>query len=213
MALLSEQVNDALSTEAGQALVDAMDDKLFAVVREEVESSIAVAAQAKLSIEPVAVLYIALWVNMTGSPNTLNRWLSGTSEMGLAPPSGGSLSAQNMEKYLSCSSYFQIHPKNLLHMKDAVQAGASILQSIPSPSSNPVLVPPPSTSTQQPTLQFGAQSEHVLVLQALLSARGCLLDGMFGEQTLAAVRQFQRSRGLPDSGIVEAPTWNALLKV
>ena len=37
------------------------------------------------------------------------------------------------------------------------------------------------------------------------------VDGEFGAQTLAAVEQFQAARGLPSTGVVDGPTWQALL--
>lgn len=35
-------------------------------------------------------------------------------------------------------------------------------------------------------------------------------DGIFGSNTADAVRQFQRQEGLPDNGIVDHDTWNAI---
>lgn len=58
----------------------------------------------------------------------------------------------------------------------------------------------------------GAQ---VKTLQRLLKAYGyeCgTADGIFGQKTLAAVKAFQRKKGLTADGIVGKNTWNALLK-
>jgi hypothetical protein len=75
----------------------------------------------------VAQLYIALWVNMTGAPDTLCKWLSGTQEVGLAPPAGAVVTPQNLESYLQANTYFRLHPKNFVHMQDSVLAGAALL--------------------------------------------------------------------------------------
>ncbi|HEX7161890.1 MAG TPA: peptidoglycan-binding protein [Trebonia sp.] len=50
-------------------------------------------------------------------------------------------------------------------------------------------------------------------LQYLLNARGARLavDGVFGPRTKAAVIAFQRSRGLPATGVVTASTWPRLI--
>ncbi len=119
--------DDALASNAGRADVDAMDDKLLQIVLSEVESSIAAAAGVDHTIDPVALLYIALWVNMTGAPTTLNKWLSGTTEVGLAPPVGPMVTRTNLEAYLRANTYFQLHPKNFVHMQDSVDAGAKLL--------------------------------------------------------------------------------------
>ncbi|MFI1996171.1 peptidoglycan-binding protein [Actinoplanes sp. NPDC020271] len=50
-------------------------------------------------------------------------------------------------------------------------------------------------------------------LQYLLRAHGhtVTVDGVFGAQTGDAVRAYQRTRGIPDNGIVCAETWQALI--
>jgi peptidoglycan hydrolase-like protein with peptidoglycan-binding domain len=39
------------------------------------------------------------------------------------------------------------------------------------------------------------------------------ITGYFGATTAASVRAFQASRGLPQSGVIDATTWPALLKL
>jgi hypothetical protein len=117
----------ALSSAAGRALVDAMDGKLLAVVEAELDSSVAAAANGNLTIAPVALLYIALWVNMTGAPNTLNQWLDGVTELGLPPPAGPIVGQSDIETYLQATTYFQLHPRSFLHMQQSVQAGVPLL--------------------------------------------------------------------------------------
>jgi peptidoglycan hydrolase-like protein with peptidoglycan-binding domain len=87
-----------------------------------------------------------------------------------------------------------------------------------SASATPVV----ATATMQalhpwPVLSQGPNSTWPLVtvrsLQYLLNARGARLvvDGLFGPQTKAAVVAFQRSRGLPATGVVTASTWLKLI--
>lgn len=68
-----------------------------------------------------------------------------------------------------------------------------------------------------PVLKQGTNSvwPHVTVrsLQYLLNARGARLavDGQYGPLTRAAVLAFQRSHGLPATGVVNAGTWLRLV--
>jgi peptidoglycan hydrolase-like protein with peptidoglycan-binding domain len=65
-----------------------------------------------------------------------------------------------------------------------------------------------------PTLRRGSRGSPVADLQRRLGAAGFsagAADGIFGSNTDAAVRAFQRSRGLGVDGIVGSRTWGALL--
>ncbi len=71
--------------------------------------------------------------------------------------------------------------------------------------------PPPTQPC--PTLRAGSRGPAVTELQRLLSARGYNpgpIDGIFGNQTLAAVIAFQRNSNLVADGIVGVQTWTAL---
>jgi peptidoglycan hydrolase-like protein with peptidoglycan-binding domain len=70
-------------------------------------------------------------------------------------------------------------------------------------------------STQNPTLQIGAQGAAVKMLQQLLNqrvSRDYLLtvDGIFGAKTKQTVEVFQYSKLLRRDGIVGPKTWEAL---
>jgi hypothetical protein len=56
--------------------------------------------------------------------------------------------------------------------------------------------------------------DEVMELQELLNAKGIavVIDGFFGQATEMAVKQFQRSRGLDDDGIVGPLTWAGLIR-
>ena len=61
-------------------------------------------------------------------------------------------------------------------------------------------------------IRKGSEGEEVKKLQQLLNSEGYSLDadGIFGEKTAAAVRQYQSANGLAVDGIVGANTWGSL---
>lgn len=80
---------------------------------------------------------------------------------------------------------------------------------------------PQPTPTPEPVpvtrlLRYGCKGEDVKYVQWLLNEAGYLtggIDGIFGQNTLAAVKGFQGSRGLKVDGIVGPLTLEALQKV
>lgn len=90
--------------------------------------------------------------------------------------------------------------------------------------SAPVATPTPAvkmSAVNLPVLKKGAEGDSVKALQVLLKSRGYYLgtygpnkdgiDGKFGATVEARVREFQKSRGLTQDGIVGPATWAALL--
>ena len=69
------------------------------------------------------------------------------------------------------------------------------------------------TLSSWPVVQNGSQGHPIRTLQFLLRARGhnLTVDGMFGPATEAAVKAFQTSKGMTADGIMNAPTWSALI--
>ncbi|UQU61860.1 peptidoglycan-binding protein [Couchioplanes caeruleus] len=69
------------------------------------------------------------------------------------------------------------------------------------------------TLSPWPLTGQGAKEHPVPTLQYLLRARGhsVAVDGIFGPRTDAAVRSFQREKGLTVDGIVGPRTWSALI--
>jgi len=120
-------VNSALSSGAGRVAVDQMDSVLLNIVLGELDTCITAAASVNKTLAPIVQLYIALWVNMTGAPHTLNRWLTGTTVSGVAPPAGPVVTLDDIAAYLRASTYFKLHPRNFIHMSDSVGAGAQLL--------------------------------------------------------------------------------------
>ena len=62
------------------------------------------------------------------------------------------------------------------------------------------------------TIKRGSRGDDVERLQTMLNNAGYSLDvdGIFGEKTQSAVRQYQRNQGLDVDGIVGTNTWGAL---
>ncbi|MFE0188944.1 L,D-transpeptidase family protein [Streptomyces sp. NPDC058989] len=74
--------------------------------------------------------------------------------------------------------------------------------------------PPRATpSAPRPVMAFGSQGARVRELQARLAQLGLFAHaptGYYGSLTSAAVRAFQKQRGLPRTGAVQSAAWNAL---
>lgn len=75
--------------------------------------------------------------------------------------------------------------------------------------------PPPQTPSQPPVVENTLSGRDVKVVQAMLNHHGANLnlDGVFGQQTNAAVIQFQRQNGLTPDGSVGPKTRSMLLNV
>jgi N-acetylmuramoyl-L-alanine amidase len=73
----------------------------------------------------------------------------------------------------------------------------------------------PSPNTSLPILREGMEGDGVKKLQQRLRALGYfkgVVDGVFGEQTLEAVKKAQAALGLEADGVVGIQTWQKLLK-
>ncbi|MDE2183569.1 MAG: hypothetical protein KGJ78_11165 [Alphaproteobacteria bacterium] len=123
----TDLVNAALNSEAGRPLVDAMDNTLFQVVLDGVDSCIRAGATRGVEISPIAHLYIAPWVNMSGPPTLLCTWLKGSQVFGLPIPTPPWLTEANMQAYLQATAYFQAHPRNFVHLEECIAKGAALL--------------------------------------------------------------------------------------
>jgi len=125
----TEAVNAALRASA--ALVDAMDEGILAGVYDSLDTCNGHAGAAGRAIAAKALIYMALWINMTGPPTTLLRWLDGgTPAMRRpVPPAGALVDGSAMEAYLAATDYFVENPHNLPHMMQCAAAGAAMLAS------------------------------------------------------------------------------------
>lgn len=77
---------------------------------------------------------------------------------------------------------------------------------VPVPAPIPAVEPParPGAPVGRPTIRRGATGKLVEQVQKVV---GVPVDGTFGPKTEAAVRAFQRSRGLVPDGIIGPQTW------
>jgi peptidoglycan hydrolase-like protein with peptidoglycan-binding domain len=68
-------------------------------------------------------------------------------------------------------------------------------------------------STSYPVLRFGDSGPDVKELQGYLQSHNynVEVDGIFGEDTFNAVKDFQASQGLTPDGVVGNDTWSALI--
>jgi peptidoglycan hydrolase-like protein with peptidoglycan-binding domain len=92
----------------------------------------------------------------------------------------------------------------------------------PEPTPEPTPEPIDDTVTVElPVLYKGVDAEgEVLTIQALLNGFGfrdndgnmLAVDGIFGSNTEQAVKSYQSARGLEVCGVVNAETWNRILK-
>lgn len=86
--------------------------------------------------------------------------------------------------------------------------------SLPLPDLSPAPPAPskPQSGMGMPTLRRGHRGADVQRMQQLLRSAGhnLVADGIFGPNTLAAVKAFQLSHGLKADGVVGRMTWTAL---
>ena len=113
--------------------VDAMDDLILKSVYAALDDCISTAGQYGRRISPKALLYAALWINMTGYPNKMLRWLSGGDPELRAPvaPAPALVRATDIRAYLSATDYFIKNSKNMGHMDESVQVGSVALPNLP----------------------------------------------------------------------------------
>lgn len=74
---------------------------------------------------------------------------------------------------------------------------------------------PDPTPSGKPTLQKGDKGEYVTLMQTELIQKGYSCgdtgaDGKFGNNTEKAVKRFQKDSGLPETGVCNSATWDAL---
>jgi hypothetical protein len=123
----TEMVDKALL--AGRKMVDAMDQDILSGVFDDLQQCIDTAAQANRHIDPKALIYMALWINMSGAPTKLLVWLSGGDpELG-APvqPAGPAVDEAAIESYLHATHYFIENAGNFAHLQASAAAGATTL--------------------------------------------------------------------------------------
>jgi hypothetical protein len=122
-------VNAAMASSAGRGLVDGMDETLLGSIYAGLEACQAAADTKGRAIEPQALVYLAMWINMTGAPSMVLNWLSGK-PVNLARPAprlGATVDGPAMEAYLQATSYYVANPRNFPHMVESAAAGMSAM--------------------------------------------------------------------------------------
>lgn len=122
-------VHSALASAPGRALVDALDGVTLSMVLGYVARATDSAAGRGLTLDDGAACAVALWVNMTGAPATLDRWLGGEAVtingVDLAPPAGPVVSQADIEGYLDHTKFFEQHARNMAHLRASIAIGLS----------------------------------------------------------------------------------------
>jgi len=123
----TERVNAALN--AHRVLVDAMDDSILTGVYGGLDKCLATASNARRTILPLAQLYIAMWINMSGPPSKMLRWLAGEDpQLGVhVEPPGPEVDGNAIRAYLKATSYYRENPRNFAHLEESADAGAQRL--------------------------------------------------------------------------------------
>ena len=120
---------------AQSALVDDMDEKILEGVYASLDKCTATAAASNRSIDPKALIYFALWINMSGPPTRLLTWIGG-GEPHLprpVPPPSAVITAEQAQTYLRATSYFVANPGNFPSFQAAAAVGAAHLPGAPVP--------------------------------------------------------------------------------
>jgi hypothetical protein len=121
-----QTADNALASPKGRVIVDAMDEKILQVILSELDSSIDAAESVDSQLDEGAQLCIALWVNMTGAPTTLNKWIKGQQIGAVAPPAASPVTRDDVTRYLEATKFFTDNPKNLIHFQASVDKGLQV---------------------------------------------------------------------------------------
>ena len=119
----TRRIDSALK--ASSDVVDEMDDSIFAAVQKDLDECVATAKIHGRSISTEALVYMMLWINMTGRPSSLLKWLSEqepklAKKISLAPHL---VNGQAMVEYLAATKYYSENPKSFRHMQQCVATG------------------------------------------------------------------------------------------
>jgi hypothetical protein len=118
-------VNHALA--ASKPIVDEMDAAIAAEVYADLDKVTAAAAAAGRTIEPKALLYLANWINMTGRPTTLLKWVTGE-PIAAIPRVGPVIDEASVQAYLLAQKYYRENPAVWPHMVKSVAKGARLIE-------------------------------------------------------------------------------------
>ena len=123
----TREINAALK--AHSDLVDAMDEKILSGVYAGLDECSAAAQGGRCSIQPAALIYMALWINMTGKPTSLVKWLRGHNPgLGESVPRAAPIVTEPaIQAYLRATAYFRENPGNLPNVIRCARKAAALL--------------------------------------------------------------------------------------
>jgi hypothetical protein len=123
----TRKINAALA--AHSDLVDAMDEKIISGVYASLDKCSEAAASGECTIQPAALIYMALWINMTGKPTSLLKWLRGGDPGlgGSVPGAAPTVTEAKIQAYLRATDYFKKNPRNLPNVISCAKKGATLL--------------------------------------------------------------------------------------
>ena len=126
-AALTARIDAALL--ASRDLVDQMDEKILGKVYVQIDKCSAHASAQGRTIAGKALLYMAMWINMTGPPSKLLTWIDGGDPelTHHIPPAQALIDSDAMETYLEATKYYTDHPGNLPHLRQSAAAGVALL--------------------------------------------------------------------------------------
>lgn len=122
--------------------------------------------------------------------------------------------AKLLPSAVSSNASTSSHPTSSAHGSSSPSSTASPSTRPTSKPSTPAAPPSPAAASPFPVLRKGAKGEEVIRLQQRLQAIGLLkgsADGVFGDDTEAAVKAAQQQYKLEVDGIVGGATWQALM--
>ncbi|NBC35185.1 hypothetical protein GTZ99_01270 [Novosphingobium sp. FSY-8] len=120
-------VSAALKSAKGKSIVDAMDAQFFDIVIKGLDTLISAAKTARMGVEPLAMLYAAAWINMTGAPVTMCKWVGGMTANGVPAPMPPMLGFHDIVSYLQATPFYTQNPANFDHLAGAVRVGMPLL--------------------------------------------------------------------------------------
>lgn len=122
-------VDGILAGDEGRRQVDLLDGFTINHLLDELDASIDAVAAGK-TLSDWTKIAIALWINMTGAPTTLDRWLMGANVVmggvAVSPAAGPVIGQEDICRYLSRSAYYAANPRNLNHLVVSVEAGLAV---------------------------------------------------------------------------------------
>jgi hypothetical protein len=129
-------INAAIAAPAGRKSVDALDQTILTGLVADLEHCAAAAARRGATVEPAALIAMALWINQFGRPTELLRWLGGGAvTLGgreIAPPPGAAVTeAQFISGYVAFVPFETAHPGQIAALRDAVAVGVAALSTSP----------------------------------------------------------------------------------